>query len=434
MFFRYPACSPHYLSPILFYLWKSSAILPCEALLPVITFRDSISTECNHPFFEERSPYGFQMSHYFQLVIDIGELMRYAIYTYKSIRVLLPITMDRPISKNRRPTQADVARIAGVSQAMVSYVLNDNPAVSISAETRRRILEAVASLGYVPNAPARSLRTNRTYTIASIIPDVTNPFYPALERGIQDVADQHDYDLIIYNTDGLSQREEKCLRSVQQGRVDGIIGVFFHTSASDLISLLDRNIAVVRLEASPKKTGERPLDNVYVDNIKAAKAGVLYLLQKGYKRIGMLTGGIGPGQPRLFGYREAHAELGQKVDERLVFETDFTEAGGQTGMQALLGGEILPDAVFAANDMMAMGALVALRDAGYRVPEDIAVMGFDNIPTAKLVSPPLTTVGQSQNQMGRRAAEMLFERLNGQSTLPGRCEELPFELIVRESA
>ena len=317
---------------------------------------------------------------------------------------------------------------------MVSYVLNDNPDVSISTETRQRIVDAVASLGYVPNAPARSLRTNRTFTIASIIPDVTNPFYPALERGIQDVADQHDYDLIIYNTDGLAQREAKCLRSVQQGRVDGIIGVFFHMSARDLLPLLDRNISIVRLESSPKMAGERPLDNVYVDNIKAAKAGVLYLLEKGHKRIGMLTGGIGPGQPRLFGYREAHAELGQAVDERLVFETDFTEAGGQHGMQALLNGDILPDAVFAANDMMAMGALVALRDAGYRVPEDIAVLGFDNIPTAKLVSPPLTTVSQSQDQMGRRAAEMLFERLNGQSGLPGRCEELPFEIIVRGSA
>lgn len=342
--------------------------------------------------------------------------------------------MDRPIPKNRRPTQADVARIAGVSQAMVSYVLNDNPDVSISTETRQRILDAVAALSYVPNAPARSLRTNRTYTIASIIPDVTNPFYPALERGIQDVADQHNYDLIIYNTDGLAQREEKCLRSVQQGRVDGIIGVFFHTSARDLLPLLDRDISIVRLESSPKIAGERPLDNVYVDNIKAAKAGVLYLLEKGYKRVGMLTGGIGPGQPRLSGYHEAHAELGQIVDERLVFETDFTEAGGQNGMRALLTGDVLPDAVFAANDMMAMGALVALRDAGYRVPEDIAVLGFDNIPTAKLVSPPLTTVSQSQDQMGRRAAEMLFERLNGHATLPGRCEELPFEIIVRDSA
>ena len=271
--------------------------------------------------------------------------------------------MDRPIPKNRRPTQADVARIAGVSQAMVSYVLNDNPDVSISAETRQRILDAVAALGYVPNASARSLRTNRTFTIASIIPDVTNPFYPALERGIQDVADQHDYDLIIYNTDGLAQREAKCLHSVQQGRVDGIIGVFFHTSARDLFRLLERNIAVVRLEASPKTAGARPIDNVYVDNIKAAKAGVLYLLEKGYKRVGMLTGGIGPGQPRLFGYREAHAERGQTVDERLVFETDFTEAGGQNGMQSAARRRILPDAVFAANDMMAMGALVTLRDA-----------------------------------------------------------------------
>lgn len=338
-----------------------------------------------------------------------------------------------PSLQKKKPTQQDVARLAGVSQATVSYVLNNRTTVSVPSETRARVLAAMQELGYVPNVTARSLRTSKSYTIASVIPDITNPFYPALQRGIQDVVQSEGYHLIIYNTDGLASREAKCLRSIQEVHVDGIIGVFFHTDAPSLFSLLDRGIAIVRLEASPKSVGIRPLDNVYVDNIKAAKTGVRYLLENGYRRIGMLAGDVGPGQLRLTGYRQAHAELGLRVDETLVCMADFTKEGGEASANRLLARDDMPDAIFASNDMMAVGALTAIRAAGYRIPEDVAVMGFDNISTVEFVSPPLTTISQSQSLMGRRAAEMLFERLNGEVEATGRCEELPFELIVRES-
>ncbi|MBZ0304222.1 MAG: LacI family transcriptional regulator, partial [Anaerolineae bacterium] len=148
---------------------------------------------------------------------------------------------------------------------MVSYVLNSNTPVSIPAETRQRVLDAIDQLGYQPNRTARSLRTSKTYTIAAIIPDITNPFYPAFERGIQDVADERGYDVITYNTDGLADKEQKYIQSMLEGRVDGLVAVLFHTSAMGLFPLLDHNIPVVRLEATPKAAGSRPLDNIYLD-------------------------------------------------------------------------------------------------------------------------------------------------------------------------
>lgn len=334
----------------------------------------------------------------------------------------------------KRPTQADVARLANVSQAMVSYVLTDNNSVTIPGETRERILHAIESLGYQPNRTARSLRASKTDTIAVVIPDITNPFYPAFERGIQDVADQHQYDVITYNTDGLAEKEHRYLRSLLEGRVDGVVTVLFHTGANALFQLLNHSIPVVRLEATHKNAGERPLDNVYLDNVAAAQAAVLHLLEKGHQRIAMLTGNEGPSAYRLIGYSLLLQERGIPVEESLIKTGAFNEEGGYEAMRALLEQPARPTAVFAANDLMAMGAYLAIKQAGLRIPEDIAVVGFDNIPTAKLVSPPLTTVDQFQRRVGQRAAEMLFERLGGISFPAGRSEELPHQLIVRESA
>lgn len=333
----------------------------------------------------------------------------------------------------KRPTQADVARRANVSQALVSYVLNDTSPVSVPLETRQRILDAMAELGYVPNLTARSLRTNKTYTIAGIIPDITNPFYPAFERGIQDVADRQGYDLIMYNTDGAAEKERKCLNSLRQGRVDGVIAVLFHLSARDLFPLLEMNIGVVRFEATPKRAGAYPLDNLYVDNVAAAHEAVSYLIKQGHTCIGMIAGERGPADYRVQGYYQALHDHRLPLDEALIQRGAFAEAGGYQSMQALLQLSPRPTAVFAANDLMAMGALLALREAALQVPGDIAVMGFDDIPTAKLVHPSLTTVTQFQQELGRRAAEMLFERLDGSAPETGRCEERPYNLIIRES-
>ena len=342
--------------------------------------------------------------------------------------------MHEKATNKKRPTQAEVARLAEVSQSTVSQVLNNNLAITLPSGTRQRVWDAIQQLGYVPNGAARSLRTRKTYTLASIIPDITNPFYPAVERGIQDVAERHGYDLIVYNTDGIAEKERKCLHSVQRSRVDGVIGVFFHTNAEHLRPLLERNIPVVRLEGRAQELGSWPLDTLYIDSVGGAQTAVGYLIGRGHGRIGMIVGSKGPGPARLLGYRQALTAAGLPVLEGLIQAGDFTEQGGYQAMQALLSLSPQPTAVFAANDLMAMGALVALREAGMAVPEDMAVIGFDDIPAARLMRPSLTTITLFQDKLGRRAAEMLLERLDGSALEGGRCEESPYQLIIRESA
>lgn len=338
------------------------------------------------------------------------------------------------IPRRRRVTQLDVARFAGVSQAMVSYVLNDSASVTVPDDTRQRILAAMVELGYVPNRAARSLRTSKTFTIGCVIPDIANPFYPAFVRGIQDVVDLNEYDLVMYNTDGVATREDKAIHSLLQRRVDGVVGVFFHSGARDLSELHKHEVAIVRLEATAKPVGDWPLDNIFVDNTAASFHAVTYLVQRGYQRIAMLTNEPGPGHPRVAGYRAAITEAGRTIPDTYVQIGAFTVEGGAQSMQRLLALSPAPDAVFAANDLMAIGAMMACKARGLRVPKDIAVMGFDDIPTDQIVSPALTTVTQFQGRLGQRAAELLFERIEGKAPLGGRNIEMPFEIVVRESA
>jgi len=333
----------------------------------------------------------------------------------------------------KRVTQADVARHANVSQAMVSYVVNKNTTISVPEETRQRILRAMDELGYVPNITARRLRSSKTLTVAGIIPDITNPFYPAFERGIQDIVDQQGYDLIMYNTDGSEEKERKYVRSLLQGRVDGLVGVFFHLTARDLRPLIEQNLYVVRLEATAKQNGTLPIDNVFVDNIAAATTAVTHLIERGHRHIGMLTSDYGPAQRRILGYQRALEQHGLPQNPAWVQTGDFNEVGGHETMHRLLAQPDQPSAVFAANDLMAMGAMMAIREAGLTIPDDMAIVGFDDIASSQLVYPALTTIAQPQRHMGQRAAEMLFERLLGGIPEAGRSEQIPYELVVRHS-
>ncbi len=336
---------------------------------------------------------------------------------------------------NRRPTQADVAKLAEVSQAAVSQVLNRND-FAIPAETRQRILNAIEKLGYVPNKSAQSLRTQKTFTIASIIPDITNPFYPAFQRGIQSVTSQHDYDLIIYDTDEKAENEERSLRSLVSAGVDGAIVSLFHRDREDLKPLIEQNIPVVEWNGSTTINENLIIDTLFVDNVSMAKKSVSYLIEKGHTRIGMIAGleNSPPAKFRIRGYRKALIEHNLPIEENFLRVHDFTEEGGYQGMKELLSLSPYPTAVFAANDLMALGAMIAIREANLRIPEDIALIGIDDIPAARLVTPPLTTSSQMQENVGRRAAEMLFERIEGTAPALSRIEELPFEFIIRESA
>lgn len=337
-------------------------------------------------------------------------------------------------SKRAGVTQADVARVAGVSQAMVSYVLTANTRVTIPEETKQRILNAIESLGYVPNRAAQSLRTSKTYAIGCVIPDITNPFYPEFVRGVQEVVDQNGYDFVLYSTGAMYAGEARAIRSLLQGRIDGVVGVFFDSSANDLAVLARQEIPVVRLEASAKPPGKLAIDNLYVDNLLAARAAVNYLVEKGHRRIAMIAGDSGPGNLRREGYRNALAEHHLPVDERFVQTDAFTIEGGVHAMNRLLDLSERPDAVFAADDLIAIGAIKACHERGIQIPDEIAVMGFDNIAFGRVARPALTTVSQFQDRLGREAARLLFERLEGSVPPEGRSVVMPFELVLRESA
>ncbi|HTJ56052.1 MAG TPA: LacI family DNA-binding transcriptional regulator [Devosiaceae bacterium] len=318
-----------------------------------------------------------------------------------------------------------------MSQAAVSMVLSGGSAPSISAETWERITNAARELGYAPNRFAQALRTNRTMMIACLVPDITNPFYPTLMRGIQSVTDGLNYDVIAINTDGLPERERHFLDWSRQGRVDGVIGVFFTLRAKDFKPLVDAGVPVVRIESSKKSGGEIALDDIFVDSYAAAYALTEYLIGRGHRRIAMVAGRGGPQGVRVEGYRAALSAAGGTPN--VVIEEEFNEIGGMRAAEAVLAKGHAPSAIFAANDLMAIGVMQALRDRNIAIPGDIAVVGFDDIAAARLVSPSLTTVAQFQGDMGVKAAQILMERLRGERAGAGTAVEMPFGLIERGS-
>lgn len=332
----------------------------------------------------------------------------------------------------RRTTQKDVALRAGVSQAAVSMVLGGAGSSSLPPETVERIRNAAKELGYVPNSLAQALKTRRTMTIACVVPDITNPFYPALIRGVQRVAQAENYDVITLNTDGIAANEQHFLEWALRGRVDGIVGVFFTLRAADLKVLLDNSIAIVRIESSRKTGGSLPIDDIFVDSRAASMVVVNHLIALGHRRIAMVAGVGGPQSTRVEGYREALEKVG--FEPLVITENSFTESAGLDAANAIFDSGFAPSAIFAANDLMAIGVMRALRGRNIQVREEVAVVGFDNISAAPLVTPPLTTVSQFQDRLGERAAEILIQRLRGQRDGAGTAMEMPFELIERGSA
>jgi len=328
-------------------------------------------------------------------------------------------------------TLEEVARLAGVSRSTVSRVINDSPKVSPS--TREKVWVAVESSGYQPHAAARSLVTNRTRIIGLIVPEAltilfTDPFFLLLIQGIAGRCNNHQYHLMLSLFSERRDQDDPYRRVVGSGYLDGVI-IASTTLDDPLIPRLRRDrVPFVSVGRYP----DQEVSYVDVDNLGGARRAVEHLLRSGYRRIATITGPqrMIAGADRLTGYQEALRSQGLSVDGALVAEGDFTEEGGRVGMESLLRQE--PDAVFVASDTMALGALRALRDAGMRVPEDIALVGFDDMPYAATAAPPLTTVRQPVQRVGALAFEGLLDIIeNGLE--PVRRLVVPTELIVRES-
>jgi LacI family transcriptional regulator len=329
----------------------------------------------------------------------------------------------------KKATQRDVARGAGVSQATVSLILGGSP--THRSATAARVLEVARDLGYAPNRPAQALRTQRTRTIAVAMPDICNPFFPSLLKGVQMIAERAGYDVIAINTEGAAERERRFLTWSLEGRVDGVVGIFFTQRADDFSPLVAAGVGVVRIESARKSAGDLPIDNIYVDNRAAAAAATRYLIERGHRRIAMIAGPTGPQAERAAGYVMALAERGLESD--IADGAEFSEEEGRRAAAALIDRAERPTAIFAANDLMAIGAMSALRERGLKVPGDVAVIGFDDIFIARLVTPALTTVSQFQQDIGIKAAETLLDRLRGAKSLRGTSLEMPFRLIERDS-
>jgi DNA-binding LacI/PurR family transcriptional regulator len=328
-------------------------------------------------------------------------------------------------------TIVEVARHAGVSITTVSHALSGNRRVADT--TRARIDESIRELGYRPNAFARSLRTERSHMVALIIPDITNPYYPTLARGMQDALHSGGYQTFVGSTDGGREQERSFLHDSLQRRVDGIAFASFATTARMLTPVLQADIPVVSIGTTIR---HRTVDCVRTDDIAGSRDATDHLIAKGYTPIGMLGGppGMSPSDHRLEGHRAALQSAGIGYDPRLTAIGDFTRAGGASAMGKLLVRRTTPRAVFCANDLMAIGAMDAIRDAGLHIPDDVALVGYDDIEAASLVTPDLTTVVNPAYEMGRECGRLLLERMTGQRDGARVEVVVPHRLVPRTSA
>ncbi|MCL4425620.1 MAG: LacI family transcriptional regulator [Firmicutes bacterium] len=323
-------------------------------------------------------------------------------------------------------TIKEVAQRAGVSITTVSRVLN-NPGYSISPATKERVLQAVAELDYRPNALARGLLKKGISAIGLVVPDISNPYYPEVVRGVEDVASRLGYTVILCNTDRDIDKVRRYVRVLLEKRVDGIIFAGGGIEGSD-DDFLRPDLKVVLI-------GRHGLDlpSVQVNNVKAAFQATEHLIELGHRRIAAITGpeASTTSLDRLMGYKKALKEYNLPVDGSLIQKGNFRPEAGYQATKNLLSIEERPTAIVTANDQMALGAIRAIREAGLQVPGDISVAGFDDVCVASYFDPPLTTVSVPMYSMGVRSMEMLARLIANEKEK--RRVVLETKLVIRQS-
>jgi len=354
----------------------------------------------------------------------------------KSIEFNRFIIVDWKVME-KRPTQEKIARIVGVSRATVSLVINNktDTNVRVGQNTKKRILQVAKDLGYEINLTARGLRIQKTHLLSIMVPDITNPFYPLLIRGAQEIADKHDYHLLVYDTHYSAEHEKTFINRILQRWVDGAMMMAFHLTSEDIGKLKKSGIEVV---AFGEELGRAGIESVGIIYKQAINELIRHLVDRNHSRIAHLAGPLDtlPGKQRLQAYKEALKEYGIQYDPALVRYGCFEREGVEEAIRSLFDrtSEMKrPTALFAANDVMAIEAMHVLVQLGYQIPKDVAVCGFDNIPESAYVYPALTTIQLNAQEFGRRAAELLIERLNGKRENKINFLQDPCKLIIRES-
>ncbi|MFF4345242.1 LacI family DNA-binding transcriptional regulator [Kitasatospora sp. NPDC001540] len=333
-----------------------------------------------------------------------------------------------------RPTLEEVAALAGVGRGTVSRVINGSPRVS--AKAREAVQTAIAELGYVPNRAARTLVTSRTDSIALVVPEAetrlfSEPYFSDIISGVSAELAETDMQLLLILVRNQRERDRLSAYLTAQ-RVDGVLVVSVHRD--DPLPGLLESLEIPSVLAG-RRSDLEPLSYVHADNAGGARMAVRHLLRRGCTRVATLTGPLDMevAQARLGGYRRALEEAGHAYDEELVGLADFTEEGGRVAMRELLARKPELDGVFCASDVMAAGAMQVLRAAGRRIPDDVAVIGFDDSIVARHTDPPMTSVRQPIEEMGRTMARLLLDEIHER----GRARRqvvLATELIVRDSA
>lgn len=338
-----------------------------------------------------------------------------------------------PKTRNAALNLEDIARLSGVSRSTVSRVINDSP--NVREETRDRVMKVIREHNFSPNIAARSLVTQRTQTIGMYVPyfvsDLfSDPYFPTLLQAVTTYANEQDYNVMLWLRGENTSATQLHQRVLDNRAIDGLILASAPREDTLLDELIERGLTFV-FNGRPW----RYTDVVnYVDsaNYQGAQQAVEHLARLGHTRIATITGrlDISSGFDRLEGYRDTLRRMGLPIDENLIYMGDFTDNSGYLGMRTLLQHE--PDAVFIASDRMALAALRALREAGKRVPDDIALVGFDDMPFATMAEPQLTTVRQSVQRLGHLATEGLLGLLEEKITPPYQVS-LPTQLVIRES-
>ena len=305
-------------------------------------------------------------------------------------------------------TIRDVAKIAKVSTSTVSHVVNDTRFVN--PETREKVLHAMKKLDYRPNRVARSLRNRQTLTLGIIVPNSANPYFAEVLVGIERICFDLGYNIIIGNANDDPERELSYLNVLLSRQVDGVLLISTGAYKESLELLATYNIPVVLVDRSSQSDD---VDEILTANKQGGLLATRHLLQLGHTRIGCITGPslLTPGAERVAGYYDALKAAGIPVDEKLVKSGNFDHESGYRACRELLAEEFPPTAIFAGNDLMAVGVLCAIHEANMCVPADISVIGFDDIPLASYSVPRLTTISQPSHQLGQAAVECLIDRL-----------------------
>lgn len=328
-------------------------------------------------------------------------------------------------------TIKDIAKMANVSITTVSRVIN-NKTEGMSEETRKKILDIVRELDYHPNSIARGLVTKKTNILGLILPDISNPFFPDIVRGVEDAANKYGYNIILCNTDDNIEKEQTYIKILKEKCVDGIIHTgTVNTKEVNLQMLSEFDIPYVLLDRSFKGTNAPA---VYTDGEMGMYKVVKYLIENGHRDMAYISGPVGnvTAERRFGGYEKALAEYGISVNYDLVRHGDYKMKSGIECANDLLDSGKVFTAVICENDLMAVGALEALNGRGVKVPEDVSITGFDNIYLSKATFPKLTTVSQPTYEMGSIATTLLIKLINNES-ITEKITVLEPEIVIRDS-